>query len=36
VKNITERPARTAGKKIIDEGNAGVELAEYLAAGRLI
>lgn len=36
VVSITERPARTAGKKIVDEGNAGVALAEFLAAGRLI
>jgi electron transfer flavoprotein beta subunit len=32
----TERPARTAGTKIVDEGNAGEQLAEFLAAGRLI
>jgi electron transfer flavoprotein beta subunit len=30
------RPARTAGTKVVDEGNAGVELAEFLAAGHLI
>ncbi|CAN5313622.1 electron transfer flavoprotein subunit beta/FixA family protein [Frigoribacterium sp. UYMn621] len=36
VTSTTERPARTAGKKIVDEGNAGNELAEFLAAGRLI
>lgn len=36
VLSTAERPARTAGKKIIDEGNAGVELAEFLAAERLI
>lgn len=36
VTNTTERPARTAGTKIVDEGNAGNELAEFLAAGRLI
>jgi electron transfer flavoprotein beta subunit len=36
VLSTTERPARTAGKKIVDEGNAGVELAEFLAAGHLI
>lgn len=35
-KTCIERPARTAGRKIIDEGNAGVELAKFLAAGRLI
>jgi electron transfer flavoprotein beta subunit len=34
--SIAERPAREAGTKIIDEGNAGVELAEFLAAGHLI
>ena len=32
----SERPARAAGKKIYDDGNAGSELAEFLAAGRLI
>ena len=32
----SERPARAAGKKIYDDGNAGAELAEFLAAGRLI
>lgn len=36
VLTLSERPARAAGRKIIDEGNAGVELAEFLAAGRLI
>ncbi|MEO8527557.1 MAG: electron transfer flavoprotein subunit beta/FixA family protein [Pseudolysinimonas sp.] len=34
--STTVRPARAAGKKIIDDGNAGVELAEFLAAGHLI
>ena len=34
--STTERPARTAGTKIVDEGNAGVELADFLAAGHLI
>lgn len=34
--STTERPARESGKKIVDEGNAGVELAEFLAAGHLI
>jgi electron transfer flavoprotein beta subunit len=33
---VSERPARAAGKRIFDEGNAGVELAEFLVAGRLI
>lgn len=36
VLTVSERPARTAGKKVVDEGNAGTELAEYLAAERLI
>jgi len=36
VLDTTERPPRSAGVKIVDEGNAGVELAEFLAAGRLI
>lgn len=36
VLDISERPARTAGKKIYDDGQAGTELAEFLAAGRLI
>ncbi|GER22326.1 electron transfer flavoprotein subunit beta [Zafaria cholistanensis] len=30
------RPARAAGTKIVDEGNAGEQLAEFLAANRLI
>lgn len=28
-------PARTAGRRIVDEGNAGNELAEFLCSGRL-
>jgi electron transfer flavoprotein beta subunit len=36
VLSTAERPARTAGKKIIDDGNAGVELVEYLVAERLV
>ena len=36
VLSISARPARTAGKKIVDEGTAGVELAEFLSAGHLI
>ena len=36
VLSTAERPARSAGKKIVDNGNAGHELAEYLVAGRLI
>ncbi|WP_111720205.1 electron transfer flavoprotein subunit beta/FixA family protein [Homoserinimonas sp. OAct 916] len=32
----TQRPARTAGIKITDEGQAAAQLAEFLSAGRLI
>lgn len=34
--SVTERPARAAGRKVVDEGNAAEELADYLAAERLI
>lgn len=36
VLSTAERPARTAGKKIVDEGNAAAELAEFLVSERLI
>lgn len=36
VLSTVARPSRVAGKRVVDEGNAGVELAEFLAAGRLI
>ncbi|MFU8945497.1 electron transfer flavoprotein subunit beta/FixA family protein [Mycetocola zhadangensis] len=36
VLTTTERPARAAGKKIVDEGQAAAELADYLAANHLI
>ena len=36
VLSTTKRPTRAAGKKIVDEGNAGVELADFLVAGHLI
>lgn len=36
VLTISERPARTAGKKIVDDGTAAQELAKFLAAGRLV
>ncbi|GAB3042838.1 electron transfer flavoprotein subunit beta/FixA family protein [Parafrigoribacterium mesophilum] len=36
VLSTQERPARVAGTKIIDAGEAGVELAEFLASRRLI
>lgn len=36
VVTVTERPAREGGRKIVDDGTAAVELAEFLVAGRLI
>lgn len=36
VLRTTERPARSAGTKIVDQGDAGVQLAEFLASARLI
>jgi electron transfer flavoprotein beta subunit len=36
VLQTAERPARAAGKKIVDDGTAASELAEFLVAGRLI
>jgi electron transfer flavoprotein beta subunit len=36
VVSTAERPARSAGRKVIDEGNAGVELAEFLVAEHLV
>jgi electron transfer flavoprotein beta subunit len=36
VVSVTERPARQGGRKIIDDGTAAVELAEFLVAGRLL
>ena len=36
VLSVTERPARTAGTKIVDKGDAGQQLADFLAAGHLI
>jgi len=32
---VSEKPARAAGTKIVDEGDAGVKLAEYLIQNRL-
>lgn len=32
---VSEKPARAAGTKIVDEGNAGEQLAEFLVANRL-
>jgi electron transfer flavoprotein beta subunit len=34
--SVAERPARTGGRKVVDDGNAAAELVEFLAAGRLI
>lgn len=36
VLSLSERPARTAGKKIVDDGTAARELAEFLVASRLV
>ncbi|WP_426976155.1 electron transfer flavoprotein subunit beta/FixA family protein [Pseudarthrobacter sp. O4] len=36
VVSVSERPARTAGKKTVDTGNAGIELADFLVAGHLV
>jgi electron transfer flavoprotein beta subunit len=36
VRSALKRPARTAGKKVIDEGNAAAELVEFLVAERVI
>jgi electron transfer flavoprotein beta subunit len=36
VVSVAARPAREAGKKIIDSGTAGVELADFLAVSRLL
>ena len=36
VSSVQERPARVAGRKVTDAGEAGLELAEFLAASHLI
>lgn len=36
VVSVEERPARTAGRKLVDDGGAAGELVEFLVAGRLI
>ena len=33
---LSERPARQAGTKIVDEGDAGEKLAEFLLQNRLV
>ena len=34
--SVAEKPARTAGVKIVDEGDAGTQLANYLIENRLV
>lgn len=34
--SVSERPPRAAGTKIVDEGDAGKKLAEFLVANRLV
>lgn len=34
--SVAERPARAAGVKIVDEGNAGEQLADFLIAQKLV
>jgi electron transfer flavoprotein beta subunit len=36
VLSVDVRPERVAGLKIVDEGDAGVKLADYLVLNRLI
>ena len=36
VDNIAKRPARQAGTIVTDEGDGGVKLADFLAAGKFI
>lgn len=36
VLSTTERPPREAGRKVVDDGNAAAELAEFLVAARLV
>ncbi|WP_411732603.1 electron transfer flavoprotein subunit beta/FixA family protein [Paeniglutamicibacter sp.] len=36
VLDLAQSPARTAGRKIVDDGNAAAELVDFLAARRLI
>jgi len=33
---VAERPARTAGTKVVDDGTAGTLIAEYLVSSRLV
>ncbi|NLS11131.1 electron transfer flavoprotein subunit beta/FixA family protein [Nesterenkonia sp. MY13] len=34
--SVSETPARTAGEKVVDEGEAGKQLAEYLIGKKLV
>jgi electron transfer flavoprotein beta subunit len=34
--SVAERPARTGGRTVVDDGTAAAQLVEFLAAGRLI
>ncbi len=36
VETVTARPPRTQGTIVTDEGNGGVQLAEFLAAQKFI
>lgn len=36
VLSATARPARTAGRRVVDDGNAAAELAEFLTSSHLI
>jgi len=36
VLRATQRPPRTAGRKVVDDGNAAAELAEFLTSSHLI
>jgi electron transfer flavoprotein beta subunit len=33
---VSERPPREAGVKIVDDGDAGEQLAQFLATNRLV
>ena len=36
VRSVTQRPARAAGRKIVDDGTAATELVEFLTSSHLI
>ena len=33
---VAQKPPRAAGVKVVDEGDAGVKLAEFLISNRLV